>query len=89
MKKSFKRDATDLFITKQDEPVSVPVPVTDEGGSVPRGYRLVPDKRSERLQLLVSPSTKADLKELAQQEGVSVNDLVNRIMLEYIERANR
>ena len=83
MKKSFKRnDATDLFINKTEDPVIVPDPA--EG--IPKGYRLVPEKKSERMQLLVSPTIKETIKELADKQGTSTNDLINKILLEYIAK---
>lgn len=49
----------------------------------PEGYKLNPlyiETKSVRLQLLIQPSLKAKLKEKAQAEGTSVNDLVNCLL---------
>lgn len=54
----------------------------------PDGYKINPlyiEKKSDRLQLLIQPSLKRKLKEKAQQEGTSVNDLVCSILNNALE----
>lgn len=58
-------------------------------GEVKRGYKLVRETKSERLQLLIRPSLKEDLKKAARVSGVSVNDLINTILEESIEGKGR
>lgn len=53
--------------------------------TIPKGYRLEKELKSERLQLLIRPTTKQALKERAAKEGISVNDLINRVLEEYTE----
>lgn len=50
------------------------------------GYKVVKENKSERMQLLIRPTTKDAIRELAAEQGLSMNDLVNNIFEEYIER---
>lgn len=88
MAKSFKEDVTTAanpalpFISsaQQEEP-----PLKERP---PEGFKLNPkyiETKSERLQLLIQPTVKAKLKEAAQRERTSVNDLINRILEKYLE----
>ena len=47
-------------------------------------WKLVREAKSERLQLLVRPTTKDALTEIAKEAGISVNELVNRILENFI-----
>lgn len=86
-KKDFKTSAADMFITASEEPK----PKTKRKATTPkaeapivaRGFQVVPEYKKERLQLLLKPSTKEDLKRIAQEDGVSVNELINRILEDY------
>ena len=53
---------------------------------LPKGYKLVKENKSERMQLLVRPATKEAIKKAAAAQGLSMNDLVNNILDEYAER---
>lgn len=65
-------------------------PQTQPGSfTVPKGYRLEKDYKSERLQLLVRPATKEGLRTLSAELGISMNDLANTIFEEYFERKGR
>lgn len=44
------------------------------------------ENKTARLELLLKPSTKAGLKAAAKAEGRSVNDIVNRICEDYLNR---
>lgn len=57
------------------------------GNVLPAGYKLAKETKSERIQLMVRPSTKKVLKELAFDRRLSLNDLINQILEEYIERS--
>lgn len=50
------------------------------------GYKVVKENKSERMQILLRPTTKDAIRELAAEQGLSMNDLVNNIFEEYIER---
>lgn len=52
---------------------------------IPEGYRLVPELKSERAQFLLKPSIKEGIQALAATQGLSMNELVNRILEEYLE----
>ena len=47
-------------------------------------WKLVREAKSERLQLLVRPTTKEAITEIAKEAGISVNELVNRILENFI-----
>lgn len=44
------------------------------------------ERKTERLDLLVYPSAKAALKEIAAREDTSVNEIVNTLILQYIKQ---
>lgn len=102
MKKSFKsfKTTAENFISvadtqpleeRQEEPEKAPEKKAQEeqtapAVNIPKGYRLEKELKSERLQLLIRPTTKQALKDKATKEGVSVNDLINSILDEYTEK---
>lgn len=87
-KPTFKRNTAEMFISGADDikPATktdtAPVP----GFEVPTGYRLQREYKSERMQLLVRPTTKEIIKQRAAALGISMNDLVCQILDEYVER---
>ncbi len=54
-------------------------------GAVPDGYRLAPEPKSKRLNLLIRPSVYDALKQNAIVQNVSVNQLINEILQNYIK----
>ena len=56
---------------------------------IPFGYTLVPERKTERLNLLLGPTLKEELKKTADKEEVSVNELVNNILLDYFEERRK
>jgi len=51
-------------------------------------FRIVPiafEAKSKRFNMLIRPSVYASLKEMSQNKGTSVNDLINKIVENYIE----
>lgn len=84
-KKDFTNPA-DYFLTP--EPPAAPVKEDLPEFQVPAGYRLVKEVRSKRLQLLLPPNTVANLKTAAKLEGISLNELCNRIFEEYLKKEN-
>ncbi|MEM1506253.1 toxin-antitoxin system HicB family antitoxin [Domibacillus sp. 8LH] len=46
------------------------------------------ETKSKRLNLLVTPSLHVNLKKVATMEETSVNDLINRVLNEYVEDKN-
>ena len=81
-KKSFKQNPVEAFFSTE-EPQETPTP---EGVTIPKGYKLVKENKSERMQLLVRPATKEAIRQAAAAQGISMNDLVNQILDEYAER---
>lgn len=56
---------------------------------VPEGYKINPyyiETKSKRLQLLIRPSLLKKLKNRAETEGCSVNNLVHSILEEALEK---
>ena len=84
MAKNFKKNTAELFISAADEPQEAPQ-TAQEGFSIPKGYKLVKENKTERIQLLVRPTTKAALKQKAAAQGTSLNDLINQILDKYVE----
>lgn len=48
--------------------------------SIPEGYKVVPETKSRRLQLLIQPSLYDRIKEKAEETGTSVNDTIHSIL---------
>ena len=85
-KKDFKKTAAEIFISGAGEP--------QEAQEAPAGPQ--EDKRaertgkpvqtkSERLQLLIRPTTKKALQAEAARRHVSVNELINSILEEHLQ----
>ena len=85
MAKNFKKNTAELFISAADEPQEAPQQI-QEGVNIPKGYKLVKENKSERMQLLVRPVVKEAIKKEAEAQGLSMNELVNGIFEEYLER---
>lgn len=90
-KKTFKADlnpALQFISTPQAEAERAETATeteTPSQGKPPAGYRINPlyiEKRSKRLQVLLTPSLYERVRERATAEGYSVNDMVNRILEE-------
>ncbi len=54
--------------------------------TIPKGYKLVKENKSKRMQLLVRPAIKDAIRAKAKAQGLSMNDLVNNIFEEYLGR---
>ena len=87
-KKDFKKNTAELFISAAEEEPARQTAEQD-GVTIPKGYRLVKENKSDRMQLLVRPALKEAIKQEAAAQGVSMNDLVNCIFEEYLERKGR
>ena len=67
-KKSFKSNPAMQFISAAEEERETPQQTTapqigqEAGLSIPKGYRLAPEFKSERMQLLVKPATKEAIR---------------------------
>lgn len=88
-RKDFKKNPSELFISAAEEQQEAPQDAQAAGFTIPKGYRLEKDYKSERMQLLVRPATKEAIRALAAEQGLSMNDLVNNIFEEYLERQGK
>ena len=83
--KSFEMETpTNAFITGKTDDRRPDPTIQLKNIEVPRGYKLVKESKSKRIQLLVTPSTFADLKAAALTQDISLNQLCNRIFEEYL-----
>lgn len=87
-KKDFKKNTAVLFIIAAEEQ-EAPQQMQDTGETIPKGYKLVKENKSQRMQLLVRPTLKDAIKAEADAQGLSMNDLVNNIFEEYLERQGK
>ena len=55
------------------------------GTAVPEGYKIVEESKTKRLQSLITPTTHTKLKRIAQRRGISVNEVVNMALKQFIE----
>lgn len=86
-KKDFT-NPTELFLSTPQE-ISEPAEMMaadPESFTVPEGYRLIRESKSKRLQLLVTPTIAANMKAAAMIEGISLNELCNRIFEDYLRK---
>lgn len=87
-KKDFKKNTAALFMSDTNTQPAAPQ-VKQEDLTAPKGYKLVRENKSERMQLLVRPTTKEAIKKAAAAQGLSMNDLINQILDEYTERQGK
>ena len=87
-KKDFKKNTAELFISAAEEKEVAPVQ-QEAGVAIPKGYKLVKENKSQRMQLLVRPALKDAIRSEAEAQGLSMNDLVNNIFEEYLERKGK
>ena len=87
-KKDFKKNTAELFISAAEER-EAPQQMQDTGVTIPKGYKLVKENKSQRMQLLVRPALKDAIRAEAEAQGLSMNDLVNNIFEEYLERKGK
>lgn len=89
--KNYKIAAKNFITTPEPEEVqagSGTTPAADPGETLqaPKGYKLVPETKDARIQLLLKPSIKEGLRRAAHEEYTSINNLVNDILQEWLER---
>ena len=87
-KKDFKKNTAELFISAAEEQ-EAPQQMQDTGVNIPKGYKLVKENKSERMQLLIRPTLKEGIRAEAAAQGIHMNELVNRIFEEYLERKGK
>lgn len=75
-KKAAHKLPTDNSLPKEEPPVSSVLE-----------YKSVPNEnKTRRKQILFYPSLCAELEQIAKETGSSVNDLINQVMLDYVNR---
>lgn len=87
--KSFKNTAANFISAAELEKEDIREGSGTRSGeviNVPKGYKIVPETKSARMQLLIKPSTKEELRIAAAKQCTSVNELTNKIIEEYLER---
>ena len=96
------RNQTNTFFTdmesfvQMDRKVSVPTSSTPlnregesaEGNHINRSVELPKkrERRSARIPLLVPPSVKKGMEEVAEREDRSVNDIINELLKDYLKK---
>lgn len=55
-----------------------------EGIEIAKGYELKRETKSRRVQLLMRPYTHERMKQLAEEDGISFNELMNRVCDAYV-----
>lgn len=71
--------------TAQESPQEAPQAPQD-GFTIPKGYILTKESKSVRMGLLIRPTTKKALRKAADMQGLSMNDLINQLIEDYLER---
>ena len=94
-RKDFKNeDIASAFISAMNAPDPAPAPKKPAQKKAqakpdftpPKGWKLVKEARSERIQLLVRPTTREQLKAEADKAGQSLNEYVNNILEDYLRK---
>lgn len=85
-KKDFTTPTAAFISSMPQEDTTAAATESAEGFTVPEGYKLIRESKSKRLQLLVTPTIAANLKTAAAVEGISLNELCNRIFEEFLKR---
>lgn len=84
-KKDFKTNAAEFFISSADEQQVNP---DTDSTALPEGYRILKPVKNQRMQLLVRSATKEGIKRAADAQGISMNELINNIIDEYLKGLN-
>lgn len=79
-KKNFNTPAEAFFTKTEEKPASKSINDIE----IPAGYKLVKEGKSARMQLLVTPTISSGLKSAAAVQGISLNELCNKIFEEYL-----
>ena len=85
-KKDFKNPALDFI---SDLEPKADMTTAGAPAPIPSGYMIMPEVKSERLQLLIKPATKQAMKAEAIRAGKSVNALINEILEDHINRKGK
>ncbi len=72
------------FISKPKEeptPQSTITDITD----VPKGFKLVPETKTKRVNLIMKPSLHEKAVEKSKSIGISFNEFINKMLEDYLE----
>lgn len=86
-KKDFKSNPALNFITPPESAPAMEQSAGQVMERVPEGYRVNPayiEKRDQRVNVLLTRSTKDSLRDLARGTGRSVNDIINEALETYL-----
>lgn len=86
MKKDFK-NAAEQFISNSPSQVITESSFQINSLDVPEGYKLNPmfvELKSKRVQLILQPSLYKKVKMKADEEGLSFNEYVHRVLLKNV-----
>ena len=94
-KKSFRDNPALQFMSRAEEVsreeksvAAAEVKEMHQVKEIANSFRAVPmafEAKSKRFNMLIRPSVFANLKQMAENKGTSVNDLINTIVENYIE----
>ncbi len=90
-KRNFEHDPAEMFISSAQEETAQEEAqqkktVYVSTYEVPAGYTLQRERKTERMQLLVRPTTKKNIVKLAKSKGMSANEYINIVLEECIEK---
>lgn len=93
-KNDFRKNASEFFISsatdKEDRQPEQTKTEDDAAGikdiNLPRGFMVAPQPKNRHMHILVQQSTADDIKAISANQGISMNELVNRILRDYLER---
>lgn len=57
----------------------------EAAGTTPQGYRIAPEFKTARVQLLIRPTIKNAIRSAAAAQGISLNELIGQILEQYAE----
>ena len=72
------RDAKDTEGARPADPI--------EGIELPEGYKIVPESKTKRLHVLITPTMFKRMKAIAEDREQSVNEVFNTAVREFLER---
>lgn len=67
------------------EAPAAPAKPEAEAGTIPEGYKLTRESKTARTQILLRPTIKEKLRQIAAAEDTSINELINAAIDKYIE----
>lgn len=69
-----------------EENTSEKTPITDDLFQWPRDYTLKKERKSKRLQLLVTPTMADKLQKMKDETGQSINDFIGQVLEDVLQK---